>query len=623
MMRDSWFKSVLLGVFVVLAVSAGQTRAAEPIPWQETLFNRNSSGEPIKDVLTRILDQNGTQAIFRPGVEGAVSFEFLDMPLQGAFQKLITENNLDYDYNADTNTVTVFSRRQAERVQEFVVLESASFDDIVSAYTTHGLGGELTYDRPLRTVRVEGTRAQVATLTQLIKRLDTAAKSRAELRQQTASVNLQIEEVTAKSDLIDKLFNQDVRVIKLRYANVASTSKTFQGETVTVPGIEETLKALLGDEREALKDLPADLRAEIEAVAPDIATGVFVTADPRTNSIVVRGTPDEITNVEEMVRRLDTPVPLVEIEVMIVRGEKGLQEDLGIYWGGELDSTTSKTDKFVGFSSGVSRNGTDAAELNPSAITVGGGLTTTATTSAAGVISTTAQTFLGGIVFPGATQLLMAQVAALEEDNRGQTIGSPVVVTSNNVPATVNRSTTSYQRLSDATSGNTTLEPIDVGLTLTVTPSVIPARGGDEIDLVRMSVSARSTAATLSASTQNPASTSGSEVQTEVVIPTGRTFVLGGLADDTRSDSVQGIPLLRDIPVLGRLFDIESSDDTFTETVFFITPKVHYPEQLRSRDIAERRYMAERRFDKETFQRKLQAAVKDPLGSVPYRSEEE
>ena len=114
--------AVAVTMAVCAVIFVGPAVAGRDIPWKGSeIFNRVSVDEDIKDTLRRIISQNGQEAVFRPGVESSVSFDFSNMPLEAAFNKLITENGLDYDYDSKTGLITVFSASERERVKAFQV----------------------------------------------------------------------------------------------------------------------------------------------------------------------------------------------------------------------------------------------------------------------------------------------------------------------------------------------------------------------------------------------------------------------------------------------------------------------------------------------------------------------
>jgi general secretion pathway protein D len=63
-------------------------------------------------------------------------------------------------------------------------------------------------------------------------------------------------------------------------------------------------------------------------------------------------------------------------------------------------------------------------------------------------------------------------------------------------------------------------------------------------------------------------------VQTVVTVPSGETFALGGLIQNTKSSGSTGVPLLSKIPLLGGLFGVQTLNDVRNELVLVITPTV-------------------------------------------------
>ena len=76
------------------------------------------------------------------------------------------------------------------------------------------------------------------------------------------------------------------------------------------------------------------------------------------------------------------------------------------------------------------------------------------------------------------------------------------------------------------------------------------------------------------------------EVQTNVLVPDGATFVIGGLFDDSSITKESGIPGLKDIPILGALFRNSTNSKSLGETIFFITPHLVDERSVLQDDIA-------------------------------------
>ena len=681
---------VLLGAIfaagITLAASWSWVATAADIPWKQEIFERTSVDEDIKDVLRGVLQQNGVRAVFRPGVAGKVTFRFSAMPLQAAFNKLVAEYGLEYEYDTQTRQVTFHSAKDRVLVRDFVRISHVSAAEVQDAPRRLGLPGKVSVDEATRLVLVEGTQDQVRSIKELIERMDGAARSRREAAEKARAAGDRTQDTEARAreserkarqadferqraeverKLLEQCLNRDIRVIPLRFATVGQTTRTFAGRSLSVPGIDDSLRKLLGvaeggrteqglskEQRELIGQIaagglaaPGDLgsvavgfapgagpqsgAAESSAMASALLCGVTVSVDPRTNAVIARGTLEELDRVEQLVKSLDKPVPMIEIEVMIVKASLDFTRSLGVRLSGEQNSSAvAGGQRFLGGVGGSSSTAaTDTGATVPSGITTG--LGATALTAAAPAFSAT-HGFVFGHVVQATRFALQAQIQAAEQDNNAQTIGAPTIVTLNNVAAKIDRKATRYfETITSsgnsvaATTALTALTPIDVGMRLDILPNVIPKEKETDEELVRLVVTTRNTSLG-TANTTGVVSTSGQEVQTDVVIPNGRTFIMGGLLDDTRNDNVNGIPLLKDIPILGQLFRLNSKTDKLDQTLFFITPKIIYPEQIVPRDIAERRYLESRKLGLTDMRKDIQSKSTLTLAPVmPRRFKEE
>jgi len=570
--------------------------AAGNIPWKESAFEFSAFDEDVRVVIGKVVKENGMQVTFRKGVEGNVSFNF-NMLLQAAFNKLIEENGLQYDYNPDTKMVTVF--KEETRSNQMVTLNYITTDKLISAKNRLGIQGEVVADDENNIVMFRGTNEQVAALKSLADNLDKAEAGRVKSRlsddeqgakAQEAKANAIAKEaenaaradvVRIRTQMMRDIVDTKVEIIPVKYATVGPSSQTFQGDSVSIPGIDETLRALLGlggkndDKNQTAgldnktKQMVSDLKAEMGVVPPDISI------DPRTNSIIVRGTPSAIAQVRDLVRRLDKPLPLVEIEVLIVNAQKGVTDELGVKWGGTGLSSGSKT-------GAVGTTGILAADL--------AGNASSATLDPTTLLPTYAGSgTVASFVFRGSRASLQAQINALSQESKAQTLSSPRVVTINNLKAQISNDRTKYVQTTAGANSAGTLQKIPAGLKLSIVPSMIQRDDVGAINLIRLNVEASNKDVAFDSS--NNAAATGNDVLTQVVIPDGSTFVLGGLTNDSSSDTRDGIPGLKDIPLLGGLFRSDSTIANTTETIFFITPHILKPEEAFAGDLAQRRFL--------------------------------
>jgi type IV pilus assembly protein PilQ len=172
------------------------------------------------------------------------------------------------------------------------------------------------------------------------------------------------------------------------------------------------------------------------------------------------------------------------------------------------------------------------------------------------------------------SRILQLELSALEKDGIGKIISSPRVITANNIKAKIEDGTEIPFITAQASSGGTTytvsFKPAK--LSLEVTPQITPE------GTVRMSLLVKKEEpdwerAVIVNDFRNPPIKS-SIVETTVVVENGGTVVIGGVFVAKSSDTVNKIPVLGDIPVLGWLFKTKSESIDRRELLIFITPRM-------------------------------------------------
>ncbi len=315
---------------------------------------------------------------------------------------------------------------------------------------------------------------------------------------------------------------------------------------------------------------------KIQDVLTDRGSANF---DERTNTIVVHDIASGIANAQELIAHFDTQTPQVLIESNIVEAQKNFLRDLGIQWG-----VASKAGPGTGNSTGQNFPGT----INAGGV-LAGGKNSPATTvpfiadfpaaSVAPGAGTAYDILLGSI--DGSTTL-DARLTALETDNKIKIISRPRVVTLNNQAATIEALRILRVPLPStgtviatgaggvAGSSQAATEKINTGITLTVTPQV-SSDGFIFLDVfAKSSTTAPSSVASNTVTVPDEISR---QAESHVLIKDGETFVLGGVYQDNLTRSEQGIPYLRNIPVLGWAFKSHTDNDVRAELLVFVTPK--------------------------------------------------
>jgi type II secretory pathway component GspD/PulD (secretin) len=168
--------------------------------------------------------------LFRPGVTGKVSFEFKDAPLRSAFEQIITEYGLRYEYNAGARTVTILPAGASAGggvLRRFLSLQKVTFAAVRQALLNFGLGLDgVAYDSATNTLAITGDERRIGELSDLIKTLEERSQPR--------------------TNAFGEATNIQTKVIRLRFADVGPSVRSFHGQRATIPGILETLQAMLG-----------------------------------------------------------------------------------------------------------------------------------------------------------------------------------------------------------------------------------------------------------------------------------------------------------------------------------------------------------------------------------------
>lgn len=289
-----------------------------------------------------------------------------------------------------------------------------------------------------------------------------------------------------------------------------------------------------------------------------------IKVDARTNALVVRDIAENLVKVEKIIRDLDQRTPQVQIEARIVQATKSFARGLGIQWG-------------------ISRILTEGGKSGPISINLGTDQAIPTTNAAFGAfnnrylvnlpstgtgvsIPTSTIGFAIGKFF-GTTGTLDMQISAGESLGLGKIVSAPKVLTLDNKAAKIEQgSQVPYQTVS-LQGTQTTF--VDATLTLSVTPHVIP-----HANMVRLEIKATKNAIDSANSTPAGPSISKKEATTEVLLRDGETTVLGGIFEETRNDTTNGIPWFNRIPFFGWLFKNEGVSVTQSELLVFVTPVI-------------------------------------------------
>jgi type IV pilus assembly protein PilQ len=270
--------------------------------------------------------------------------------------------------------------------------------------------------------------------------------------------------------------------------------------------------------------------------------------DDRTNSLIAYLTQDRLDELRRIVTQLDIPVRQVMVEARIVEANVDFDKELGVEWRGV---GLGDNNWVVG--------GTNSVEKDTDPLEFQGG--TFVDMAAAG---RTSGLNLGFITD---NTLLDLELSAMEKTGNGEIISQPKVVTSDKETAKILKGTKiPYQEASS--SGATSIVFAEANLSLEVTPQITPD------NRVIMEVKVNKDAADFANQVDGTPSIQTNEVNAKVLVSDGETIVIGGIFSNTQSKAVDKVPLLGDIPYIGRLFRRDVVQDSKAELLVFLTPRI-------------------------------------------------
>ncbi|MCX7066447.1 MAG: type IV pilus secretin PilQ [Methylococcales bacterium] len=315
-----------------------------------------------------------------------------------------------------------------------------------------------------------------------------------------------------------------------------------------------------------------------------ITTRGSVVVDQRTNTLIVRETAKRLDEVRELIHRLDVPVKQVMIESRIVVATNNFVKELGVKFGiGQAGSTGSGKQFAMGGSgtSGVMTTGTSTTDAT--------GVTTSTSIPAHTLIngaggaggmmgqlvslgtSGNPMGALGMTLVRGADYVLNLELQALQSQNKGELISNPRVMTSDRCQATIKQGVqipySSSQIGTGGAAAVATTTFVDAVLELDVTPQITP--NGSVI--MKLNITNNSPGAT---TPTGQVSIDKREIHTNAHVLDGETVVLGGVFQETLTDSLNSVPFFADLPGIGFLFKNTKKQDNKSELLIFITPKI-------------------------------------------------
>lgn len=307
----------------------------------------------------------------------------------------------------------------------------------------------------------------------------------------------------------------------------------------------------------------SDNRASGSSLLTDRGT---VTIDERTNTLIVKDTSETISNIRDLISKIDIPVKQVMIEARIVSATDTFSKELGVKWGVLSQGAASNRNLLVGGNLSTVdslKTYTIATNADGTSYPQYGGITAANNLSVnLGATNPAGQIAFGLLSI--SDLLLDLELSAMQADNKGEVISSPKVLTADKQTAKVMSGTQiPYQEA--AASGATSTSFIEAALSLEVTPNITPE------GRIGMDLSIENGSPTI---INGATAVSKDSIRTNVVVDDGQTVVLGGVFKNTLGNDVTKVPFLGDLPYIDRFFKRTSKNNSKQELLIFVTPKL-------------------------------------------------
>ncbi|MBV8047525.1 MAG: EscC/YscC/HrcC family type III secretion system outer membrane ring protein [Paludibacterium sp.] len=311
---------------------------------------------------------------------------------------------------------------------------------------------------------------------------------------------------------------ETVRLYPLRYANAADTSYSYRNQTVVVPGLVSVLREMVRSRAPAGPGAPA---ATAENGLPVFA------ADTRQNAVLIRDLAKNQSLYPDLIARLDQRPTLIDISVVIIDVDAADIDRLGVDWSG-----------------GAQVGGAKVALNTNTGLGQG---------SFSSLISNS-DTFL-------------VRINALEQNARARIVSRPSVVTLDNVQAVLDNNITFYTKLPSDT--NPQLASVSTGALMRVTPRLIDEAGKADKVLLTLNIQDGRQLPGVDEADPLP-QVQSAEIATQATLLTGQALLLGGFVRDEDRQGERKVPLLGDLPLVGRLFRSTANDGRRVVRLFLI-----------------------------------------------------
>ncbi len=499
-------------------VTAAEAPAAPSIPWKMPTYTLVARDMDLRMALDTFAVAQGLSVVMSDSVAGRFSGDFKDVPPSDFLDRIATTHNLMWYY--DGAALYVYGASEiATMLVDLKYMKAGEVRQMLAE-----LGVE---DRrfPLKTtsndelVMVAGPPRYVALVAEMIAKADSLREKRT--------------------------FNEiEARIFPLVYtwADDVSFSANSPESSLQLRGVARILEEIMSNgSREGVREaaLTNEL-SRLEATKMSEYRPV-IRPDNRLNAVIVRDVVSRMPMYEKLIRQLDVPQKLVEIDVTVVE----LSKKDALDWQLSLAFNTRHGHSDFGA-------GQNAANIFSPQNIGGKGLA-------------------GALTHIHSAYALASSITALREKGKARSISRTSLLTVNNLAAEMSDSQSYHAKVVGTEVAS--LEEVSAGTRLQIKPRILPSAATNVPDQVWLSLELDDggfESITVDAMPMKRSST----LTTQTAMFVDESIMLAGYLRDIEEDAGWGIPYLRDIPWIGWIFGGKSTRKETVQRMFVITPHV-------------------------------------------------
>ncbi|QSX30240.1 type II secretion system secretin GspD [Shewanella cyperi] len=606
---------------LIASIVAGAAMMAPSLAWSEQ-YAANFKGTEIQEFINIVGKNLNKTIIVDPTIRGKINVRSYDLLNDEQYYQFFLNVLQVYGYavvEMENSVIKVIKDKDAKTAAIRVAddkepgLGDEMVTRIVALYNTEakqlapllrqlndnaGGGNVVNYD-PSNVLMISGRAAVVNKLVDIVRRVDKQGDTEVQV------VPLQYASATEMVRIIDTLYRASANQAQLPgqapkvVADERINAVVVSGDEKSRQRVVELVKRLDGEQAttgntkvrylryakaedlvEVLTGFAQKLQSDKDGAAQQGSSKrrneINIMAHTDTNALVISAEPDQMRTLDSVINQLDIRRAQVLVEAIIVEVAEGDDVGLGVQWAHLAGGGTQFNN--LGTTIGEVGAGIWAAKVED------GSTITTIDNKGDPVVSTTpkkkadytllaqAMGKVNGLAWGVASGDFGVLVQAVASDTNSNVLATPSITTLDNQEASfiVGDEVPVLTGAQNSSNGNAnpfqTVERKEVGVKLKVTPQI------NEGNAVKLAIEQEVSG--INGKTGVDVTFATRRLTTTVMADSGQIVVLGGLINEEVQESIQKVPLLGDIPILGHLFKSSSSSKKKKNLMVFIKPTI-------------------------------------------------